>query len=104
MKTPPMKLFYLVAGILFLIGTLGSIYNLYVVWDKINIGAIVSSISNIIFNIIIVVTFFWLYKLTPSANAQLPTDEVFDEMFKTKSGTKTQIKKSRNGTRGGIKS
>jgi len=57
------KTFYLIGMILMLISSLGSIWNLIIIWEKINIGSKISSLAgSVLFQLLIFGFFLFMYK------------------------------------------
>ena len=65
-----MKKFYLIAAILFLIGTIGVIWNLALTWSFITIGSKIYSISSLLFQILLDGLFINLYFQTQSISSR----------------------------------
>jgi len=82
-----MKKVYLIAIVLLLIGMGGQAYSLYLTWALLNVGGKISAFANLGFNIIIILIFYNIYKLTPSLKSNSWENKVkdkFDEMFEGK--------------------
>jgi RsiW-degrading membrane proteinase PrsW (M82 family) len=56
------KYFFLAGSILFGISAAGSTYSLHLLWAVYNFGQKISSISSILFNIVLVCFFLFMYK------------------------------------------
>jgi hypothetical protein len=60
------KIFYLIGAILMIFGVLGSLVNLFIIWEVSNIGVKISVISTgVLFNFLLTAFFFYMYKQTP---------------------------------------
>lgn len=59
-----MKKFYLIGAILMLVAVLGSVWNLFLIWNEITIGAKIAQIATgVLFQSLLVILFFGLYKM-----------------------------------------
>lgn len=77
-----MRKFYLVGGILFIIVVLANSYSLVVTWGNLNIGAKVSSIAGgLLFNLLLCLMFFSLYKMTPNSNMNIAESPDLDSFL-----------------------
>ena len=64
-----MRRFYLIASILMIISLLGSVWNLFIVWNGITIGGKISQLAGGVgFNLLLFILFIGLYRITPSMN------------------------------------
>ncbi len=92
--------FYLIAGSLMSISVLGQIWNLYTLWDNLTMGAKVSGIAGgVLFNLLLVVLFFGMYKMMPSTNQSIidnpEMDKYLQELSKQVEGGQDESKTKR---------
>jgi hypothetical protein len=75
--------FYLIGGILMFISVLGQIYNQYLVWNIVTIGAKVSSIAGgILFSLLLTVFFLGLWYKTPKMPDAVVNNAELDKLLK----------------------
>jgi len=62
------------------VSTIGSIWNLFIIWNIISIGAKIASVaSGVLFQLLMAVVFLGLYKSTPQLEVN---DSKLDELVK----------------------
>lgn len=76
------KQFYIIAGILMLVSSIGQVYNLYLIWAGITIGAKVSTIfGGILFSLLLAVFFLGLWYKTPTTPDALINNAELDKLL-----------------------
>mgnify|MGYP001411074233 CR=1 FL=1 len=75
------KTFYLIASILMIVSVLGQGWNLDIIWNSITIGAKISNIAGMFFNVLLVILFLGLYKMTPNLNTQVIDNKEMDKFL-----------------------
>jgi amino acid permease len=80
-----LKKFYLFGMIIFFIVSIGGIINFYYIFKFLNIGSFITTVGGIVFNIILFLLFYSLYKQTPDEFIQNQNlDNLINEKEKTR--------------------